>query len=89
MVYKILSSLSHISVISVKVKFYRLNITLLQSVCLMCLEIWNLKINQLILVPQNIYPFKECRPCAQDREPCFGMWLFRKDLRFMGENQSY
>lgn len=59
MVYKILSPLSHISVISVKVKFYRLNITLLRSVCLMCLEIWNLKINQLILVPQNIYPFKE------------------------------
>lgn len=89
MVYKILSPLSHITVISAKVKFYRLSITLLPSVCLICLEIWNLKINRLILAPKNIYPFKECKPCAQDGEPCFGMWLFRKDLRFMGENQSY
>lgn len=89
MVYKILSPLSHITVISAKVKFYRLSITLLPSVCLMCLEIWNLKINRLILAPKNICPFKECKPCAQDGEPCFGMWLFRKDLRFMGENQSY
>lgn len=86
MVYKILSPLSRIPVISAKVKFYRLNIILLQSVCLMCLEIWYLKINWFILVPQNIYPFKERRPCAQEREPYFGMWFFRKDLRFMGEN---
>lgn len=77
MVYKILSPLSRISVISAKVKFYRLSITLLQSVCLMCLEIWNLKINRLILVPQNIYPFKECRSCVQDGEPFWDVVIYK------------
>lgn len=58
MVYKILSPLSHIPVISVKVKFYRLNITLLQSVCLMCLEIWNLKNKSAYLSPLKHLSFQ-------------------------------
>lgn len=82
------SSLRHIPVISAKVKFYRWSITHLKSVCLMCLDIWNLTRNRLSFVPYEIYLFKECRPCVHNGQPCSGMWSFKNDLRVMGENYS-